>query len=342
MKRWLTFVVALGLLAAGLGLWAASRWTNRPLSVAAAGKVFTVEAGEPFVRVSQRLASEGIVDHPRWLAWYATLRGDAARVQAGEYQIEAGTTPGGLLEQLVEGRVLMHTVTLVEGWTFAQARAAIQSDPSVQVELGDLDDTSVMDRLGKPGVHPEGRLMPDTYRFARGTTDSRLLSLALEKLDAALAEAWASRAPGLPLATPEEALILASLVEKETGAADERPRVAGVFVNRLRMGMRLQTDPSVIYGLGAGFDGNLRKADLLRDGPYNTYRRGGLPPTPIALVGREALQAAVQPADTDAVYFVATGLGDGRHYFAATLPEHNRNVARFLAAQRGADDQESR
>jgi len=341
MMRRLFIVASIGLLLAGQGLWVALQWTTRPLLLPTEGSVINLAPGESFRRVSTRLGEQGIVDHPRWLVWYATLRGDAARVQAGEYLLPAGTTPRTLLDLLVEGRVLLHSLTLLEGWTFAQARSAIEAHPAVKAELLGVHDDEVMARLGRPGVHPEGRLMPDTYRFARGTTDRRLLTLALDKLDAALAAAWQSRAEGLPLATPEEALILASLVEKVTGAADERPKVAGVFVNRLRMGMRLQTDPSVIYGLGEAFDGNLRKADLLRDSPYNTYRRGGLPPSPIALVGREAIQAAVQPAETDAVYFVATGLGDGRHYFAATLAEHNRNVARYLEALRLGSERES-
>jgi UPF0755 protein len=190
--------------------------------------------------------------------------------------------------------------------------------------------------LGLGERSAEGMLFPDTYLFPRGTSDEALLRQAKQRLESVLAAAWEARQPGLPLADPYEALILASIVEKETGAPDERPLIAGVFVNRLRLGMRLQTDPTVIYGLGAGFDGNLRRADLQRDTEYNTYTRAGLPPSPIALAGRAAIEAVTQPADTDALYFVATGLGDGRHRFARTLAEHNANVSRYILALRSA------
>jgi UPF0755 protein len=218
--------------------------------------------------------------------------------------------------------------------TFAQALGVVQSHPAVRAELDATRADDIMRRLGAAEVPAEGRLFPDTYRFPRGTSDLELLRQAHARLERELAAAWQHRAPDLPLRTADEALVLASLVEKETGVADERPLIAGVFINRLRAGMRLQTDPSVIYGVGPGFDGNLRREDLKRDTPWNTYTRAGLPPTPIALVGAASLEAAVRPAKTGARYFVATGLGDGRHYFAATLPEHNRNVAKYLAATR--------
>lgn len=328
-SRRLTGLLVVALAAAAVAWWLQG-WTTRPLALRPGGQVVEIAAGEPFGRFAARLAEAGIVAQPRLLAWYARLRGETSRVQAGEYLLVPGTTPRSLLEQVVAGRVLQHSLTIVEGSTFREALAQIDANPAVRATLAGLSAEEVMARLGRPGVHPEGRIFPDTYLFPRGTTDEELLRQAMQRLDRTLAREWSSRSQGLPLATPDEALTLASLVEKETGVADERAIVAGVFVNRLRRGMRLQTDPSVIYGLGEAFDGNLRRQDLQRDTPYNTYRRAGLPPTPIALVGQAALAAAVRPAETEALYFVATGLGDGRHHFASTLSEHNRNVARFL------------
>ena len=234
-----------------------------------------------------------------------------------------GTSPAMLLDQFVAGDVVLHAVTLPEGWTFRQGLAAIQSHPQVTVELKGLTTPRCWRASACRTRIPKGLFFPDTYRFPRGTSDRELLLQAHARLDHELQAAWATREEGLPFATPYEALILASLVEKETAAADERPLIAGVFVNRLRKGMRLQTDPTVIYGLGEKFDGNLRRRDLVNDTPYNTYTRAGLPPTPIALPGRAALEAAVRPAHTDALYFVATGLGDGRHFFAESLVAHN-------------------
>jgi UPF0755 protein len=255
----------------------------------------------------------------------------ATRLKAGEYRLQPGTSPEMLLDQFVAGDVILHALTLPEGWTFRQALAAIQSHPQVTAELAGLGDAAILARLGLRDANPEGLFFPDTYRFPRGTTDREILRQAHARLETELAAAWSRRAPDLPFDDSYEALILASLVEKETGAADERPLIAGVFVNRLKKGMRLQTDPSVIYGLGDKFDGNLRRGDLERDTDYNTYTRAGLPPTPIALAGRAALEAAVRPARTDSLYFVATGLGDGRHYFSASLAAHNANVSRHLA-----------
>lgn len=323
-------VMAIG--AVALAAWWTARWSARPLALPAGGTTLVVERGEPFGRVAARLEAGGFIGSARVLVWLAQLRGDSSRVQAGEYLLSPGTTPASLLAQLVAGRVAQHTLTLVEGRTFRESLAMIQAHPAVRVTLRGIAPSEVMTQLGRPGIHPEGQFFPDTYAFPRGTTDLDLLRQALGRMERALAAAWAERDPSVPLAGPYQALVLASIVEKETGAPDERPLVAGVFVNRLRLGMRLQTDPSVIYGLGPSFDGNLRRNDLLTDTPYNTYRRRGLPPTPIALVGEAALAAAVRPARTESLYFVATGLGDGRHYFAATLNEHNDNVARYLAA----------
>jgi UPF0755 protein len=289
--------------------------------------------------VARELERAGLMERRRTWLRYANREGLATRIQAGEYRLLPGTSPAALLGQFVEGDVVLHALTLPEGWTFRQALAAIQSHRQVKVELKGLDDVEILARLGIRDPDPEGLFFPDTYRFPRGTSDRELLRQAHARLESELATAWARRARDLPLDNPYEALILASLVEKETAAADERPLIAGVFVNRLRRGMRLQTDPAVIYGLGEKFDGNLRRADLFTDTPYNTYTRAGLPPTPIALVGREALDAAARPAATDALYFVATGLGDGRHFFAKSLVAHNENVSRHLAnLRRGRGD----
>jgi UPF0755 protein len=332
--RWLQAValIAFAALAAWLGWRQYERhWLHAPLAAITAPRTFEVPPGASLGAVARALEDQGILERPRTWLRHATAEGLATRIQAGEYRLVPGTSPATLLDQFVAGDVILHALTLPEGWTFRQALAAIQAAPAIRVELAGLADPEVLERLGLQEKHPEGLFFPDTYRFPRGTTDLALLRQARARLDRELREAWSARAADLPLESPYDALILASLVEKETAAPDERPVIAGVFVNRLRKGMRLQTDPSVIYGLGEKFDGNLRRSDLVTDTPYNTYTRAGLPPTPIALVGRDALRAAVQPARTDALYFVATGLGDGRHFFAASLVAHNENVSRHLS-----------
>lgn len=336
MRKLFVLVLFLGVLAAAAAAYAWS-WYRTPLAGIEAPTAFVVAPGEGLAVVAQRLAAEGIVDRPRLLAAFGRYTGKAARIRAGEYRLEPGTTPEGLLDQLVLGKVVLHAVTFVEGWTFAQALAELHAQPFVTKSIEGPPDARLMRQLGSPGVHPEGQLFPDTYLVARGTTDLDVLKLAHARLKDELGKAWEARAQDLPLRSAYEALILASIVEKETGATDERARIAGVFVNRLRKGMRLQTDPTVIYGIGAAYDGNIRRRDLVTDTPYNTYTRAGLPPTPIALPGRGALQAATRPAETDELYFVATGLGDGRHVFSRTLEEHNAAVARFLARLRNAN-----
>jgi UPF0755 protein len=307
------------------------QWLREPIAGLVAPTVFEVPRGASLTSVARRLEQAGLMERPASWLRHAKREGLATKLKAGEYRLQPGTSPEMLLDQFVTGDVILHTLTLPEGWTFRQALAAIQSHPQVAAELKGLADAAILARLGLRDAHPEGLFFPDTYRFPRGTSDHELLRQAHARLESELAAAWSRRAPDLPFDTAYEALILASLVEKETGAADERPLIAGVFIKRLRMGMRLQTDPSVIYGLGDKFDGNLRRRDLESDTAYNTYTRAGLPPTPIALAGRAALEAAVRPAATDALYFVATGLGDGRHFFAESLSAHNANVARHLA-----------
>jgi UPF0755 protein len=256
-------------------------------------------------------------------------------IKTGRYEIPAHASPADILRQLQEGRVVLEALTIIEGWTFADMRRAIEAHPGLKQTLKGKDVAALMEAIGHPGEHPEGRFYPDTYRFAAGTADRELFALAYRKMAEALDSAWAARAPGLPIDSAYQALTLASLVEKETGLASDRPHIAGVFVARLRKQMRLQTDPAVIYGIGASYDGDIRDRDLRTDTPYNTYTRAGLPPTPIALPSREAIVAATRPLETDDLYFVASGNGDGSHVFSATLEAHNAAVARLLARQRG-------
>jgi UPF0755 protein len=270
-----------------------------------------------------------------YLSWYARLNGQAEALKAGEYLLASGMRARDLTALLASGRVVLHELTLVEGWTFAQALAAVRAHAALLQTLPAEDTaTALMRALGAPEQHPEGRFYPDTYRFARGTSDVEFLRRAWRTMQQVLADEWAARAPELPYATPDEALIMASIVERETGQVDERAEIAGVFVRRLRMRMRLQTDPTVIYGLGAAFDGNLRKRDLLADGPYNTYTRRGLPPTPIALPGRAALHAALHPAPGKTLYFVARG--DGSHQFSETFADHEAAVRKYQLKRRRA------
>lgn len=310
-------------------------WLAAPIAGLQQPVTFEVLQGASLRAVAKALDKEGLMERPSTWLRYAAGQGLATRIKTGEYRLVPGTSPRTLLDQFVAGDVVLHTLTIPEGWTFRQALAAIQASPYVRAELKGLAEKALLARLGLQDSHAEGLFFPDTYRFPRGTSDRELLVQAHARLERELGAAWATRAADLPLDSPHEMLVLASLVEKETASAEERPLIAGVFVNRLRAGMRLQTDPTVIYGIGEKFDGNLRRRDLVNDTPYNTYTRAGLPPTPIALVGRAALDAAAKPADTEALYFVATGLGDGRHFFAKSLVAHNANVSRHLANLRG-------
>jgi UPF0755 protein len=257
------------------------------------------------------------------------------QIKSGRYDIPAGASPNDILRQLAEGRVVLEALTVVEGWTFADMRRVIEAHPQVKQTLRGTETAALMAAIGHAGEHPEGRFFPDTYRFAAGTSDRDLLELAYRKMAETVDSVWARRAPDLPLDNAYQALILASIVEKETALASERPHIAGVFINRLRKNMRLQTDPTVIYGIGPSYDGNIRERDLHTDTPYNTYTRGGLPPTPIALPSREAIEAATHPLVTDDLFFVASGEGDGAHVFSATLEAHNAALARYLSRLRG-------
>jgi UPF0755 protein len=309
-------------------------WLNSPLAIGPEPAVVDVAPGQSLTSVANDLAARGLLRHPQLLALHARLTGADARMRAGEYAVQPGTTPATLLQLFVSGAVVQHSVTIVEGWTFSDLRAALAKEPTLEHATRDLSDAQVMARLGEEGQHPEGLFFPDTYLFGKGTRDVEILRQARDRMRKELAAAWQARQAGLPLASEYEALVLASIVERETGLPEERPRIAGVFVERLRRGMRLQTDPTIIYGLGERFDGNLRRADLERDGPYNTYTRAGLPPTPIALPGKAALQAAVNPENRGELFFVATGRGDGSHVFSKTLAEHEAAVREYLVRYR--------
>lgn len=325
-------VIFLGaLLLFGAALW----WLHEPIALrlTPGSQVvdLEIEPGTPASGVADVVVASGAeVPAVMLHAWFR-LSGQGRQIKAGSYEITPGTTPRTLLSMLVRGDQALRSVTLVEGWTFTQVRAALQKAEQLAPDSQALTPEAIMEKLGRPGVHPEGRFFPDTYTYSKGSSDLALLQRAARAMDRRLEAAWAMRSPDTPLKTPDQALILASIVEKETGKASDRAEIGGVFSNRLRKGMLLQTDPSVIYGLGAQFDGNLRKRDLLADTPYNTYTRAGLPPTPIAMPGRAALLAAVQPAQTQALYFVARG--DGSSHFSGTLDEHNRAVNKYIRGQ---------
>lgn len=323
--------IAISLVVAALGIAAyAMHWVRAPMPLAESTVELSVEPGMNPRRVADAVVAAGAQVSADWLFWWFRLSGDARKIRAGSYEIWAGTSPAALLEKLVRGDESLRTMTLIEGWTFRQVRKALGDAEGLRADSAAMSDAAVMERLGRPGVAPEGRFFPDTYAYARGSSDLEVLRRALRSMDRRLEAAWAQRRSDSPLRSADEALILASIVEKETGRAEDRAEIAGVFTNRLRIGMRLQTDPTVIYGLGAAFDGNLRRRDLLADTPWNTYTRAGLPPTPIALPGKASLLAAVQPAATPALYFVARG--DGSSHFSKTLDEHNQAVNRY---QRG-------
>ena len=331
--RLLGVAVLVGALAGGW-LWQELQLDlQRPLRLPEAGYTLVIEPGTSLRGVMEGLAQRGFIDDTRLILLWARWKELGRQIRAGEYRLQSGLTVPGLLELLTAGRVVQHSLTLVEGWTFREVRHALEQSRPLRQTLQGLDDEAVMAAIGHAGEHPEGRFFPDTYYFPAGTTDRDFLLRAYRTMERVLRQEWEERAEGLPYETPYQALIMASIIEKETGLAGERARIAGVFVRRLQRGMLLQTDPTVIYGLGEAFDGNLRRRDLRRDGPYNTYRRKGLPPTPICMPGRAALHAALHPAPGDALYFVARG--DGSHVFSADLESHRKAVARYQLGRRG-------
>jgi len=330
-------LLLVSILAAGLiagGVWMEYRdFLSEPMALDQKPLVLNVERGTSLRGLSEELMELGLFEHPYLFMTMAYLNDRATSIKAGEYQLPFGMTPPELLELVTSGKVVQYAFTLVEGWTYHQALAALAKDARFVHPLGDDPSAQmIMTRLGHPEEHPEGRFLPETYHFSKGTSDLDLLRRAYAAMEQVLQQEWGQRDEGLPLKSPYEALILASIVEKETGLAVERPIIAGVFIRRLSLGMKLQTDPTVIYGLGERFDGNLTRAHLHRDTPYNTYVHQGLPPTPIALPGRDAIHRVLHPQEGDNLYFVAKG--DGGHHFSATLDEHNRAVQRYQIRRR--------
>ncbi|HEV2229089.1 MAG TPA: endolytic transglycosylase MltG [Steroidobacteraceae bacterium] len=340
LRPWLRrtgLAAALAVVLLGVAATVVHDWLKREYlspGPAAAPSRLQVGQGASVRAVLTRLESEGVVHNARAVLWYLRLLAEHPRMQAGTYEIPPHASPAQIVTMFEEGKVLLEQLTVVEGSTFADFLELLAHEADVTHTLAGKTPAEVMAALGHPGENPEGRFFPDTYRFAANTSDAVILAVAYEKMTQELAAAWSARSPGLPFDSPTQALILASMVEKEAQLKSERSRIAGVFTARLRKGMRLQSDPTVIYGLGAKYDGQIHTRDLLTDTPYNTYTRAGLPPTPIALPGRESLMAAVQPDDTGELYFVASGLGDGAHHFSKTLGEHNSAVKAYLARLR--------
>jgi UPF0755 protein len=320
--------------AAALWLWHSIRVAALTPGTASIMQEIDVPQGASLRAVLKELEERQLIHSAKKLEWYLRCcwRSDLGRgIKAGRYRFLPGEHPLVILRNMVDGNVVTATITIPEGWTFAQMRQHLARTKDLKQTVTEYTDEDIMRELGAPDLPAEGRFAPDTYVYTPGvTTDMQIIRLAYENQRRNLHQAWDSRQPDLPLNTPDEALVLASIIEKETGLASERARIAGVFVNRLRRGMRLQSDPTVIYGLRERYDGNIRRSDLQRDTPWNTYTRAGLPPTPIALPGRDAIFAALNPEQTDALYFVAIGDGSGGHYFSSTLAEHNRAVARYL------------
>ena len=327
MLRVLLFLLVLVAGAAGFGWNDYDRWLDSPVSLSETETTFTIDRGWSARQVSDKLVAEGIIDKPHWFDLYARISKQAGAIKSGEFVLSPGLTPPELIDVFVRGQTRQYQYSVIEGdnWRLVRTRLAAQGD--LIHELSEPLEEAFMAQLGYPDLHPEGQFFADTYRFPKGTTDIEYLQRAKRTLDQVLDEEWQARAADLPLESPYEALILASIVEKETAVAAERPLIAGVFMSRLRLGMRLQTDPTVIYGLGPSYDGNIRRKDLRTDTPYNTYTRAGLPPTPIAMVGREAINAVLHPQDTKALYFVAKG--DGTHQFSETIEAHNAAVRKY-------------
>ena len=336
LLRWFVIALILFLIVGSVFLYLGARqyqaFVDTPLAIPEAGVVFEIPPGRSIRAVSRDLAEAGWLTSAESLEFLARSEAYAARIQAGRFRLEPGMTPREVLDLFASGKVQQYPLQLLEGWNFRQVMQAVNASEHLERTLPDAEPATVMRALGFPEEHPEGRFFPDTYHFPAGFTDVQFLARAHRAMQERLETVWAERESDSPLKTAYEALILASIIEKETGAAEERPEIAGVFIRRLRKGMRLQTDPTVIYGMGEAYQGNIRRRDLRADTPYNTYTRDGLPPTPIALPGAESLRAAVRPAPGKSLYFVAKG--DGTHHFSATLKEHNRAVRTYQLKRR--------
>lgn len=323
-------VLAVIVLVVGIGAWQLNRAMTTELNVPEGGTTFVIEPGSSFTKVARDLVDAGLIESDFWLRLSARLSGAAGSIQAGEYNIEQGTTALRLLSLFQEGAVRLYSFTIIEGWNRYDLLKALHASEFIDASMTDEDWPALLDELGAAETNPEGLFLPETYRFPRNSTDRQVLKQAYSLMQEVLAEEWQDRGEETLVTSPYEALILASIIEKETARADERQRISGVFTRRLAKRMRLQTDPTVIYGIGPGFNGNITRKDLRTDTPYNTYTRGGLPPTPIAMPGRAAINAALNPADGTELFFVATGLPDGSHTFSTTKDEHDAAVAEYL------------
>ena len=319
-------VLLLLLLGGGAGAW----WLWVPSTLAQQVAEVSIEPGTSPKEVAAAVARSGVAVNPTLLYWWFRLSGQSRQIRAGSYEWSGQASPWQILQKLVRGDASSGSVTLVEGWNIRQVREALRKADRLKADTAQLSDVQLMQTLERPGVHPEGRFFPDTYTYSKGSSDTAVLRRAMRAMDKHLAAAWTERNPKVPLQTPEQALILASIIEKETGKLSDQPEISAVFHNRLILGMRLQTDPTVIYGMGTRFDGNIRKSDLTTDTPYNTYTREGLPPSPISMPGKAAIEAALHPAPSKALYFVARG--DGSSEFSATLEAHNRAVNKYQRA----------
>ena len=330
IKRIFWTVLSLALLLVALSGW----WVLTPMSLPTPTVDLSIEPQTPVRDIAQAVADAGVDVQPVVLYAFFRVSGQSRKLRAGSYELSQGNTPLDLLRKLSRGEESLKAISLIDGWTFRQFRAALAKAEGLKHDAKDLSDEDLMTKLDMPGIAPEGRFFPDTYTYGKGTSELHVMERAAKAMNKQLAAAWKSRGSDIQLKTPEEALVLASIVEKETGRESDRTTISRVFHNRLAVGMPLQTDPTVIYGMFDNFDGNLRRADLRTDHPWNTYTRKGLPPTPIAMPGRNALKAAVQPAPSNALYFVAKG--DGTSYFSATLEEHNSAVNRYQRKTSGA------
>lgn len=311
-----------------------NRFLNSPATIVADGISFEIMPGSSFTAVSKKLANAGIIEHPAWLRWYARYTGGASKIHAGQYRLEAGLSPAQIVQKFIAGQVELYSFTIVEGWNYRELLTAISASELIESSIVYEDWPAVLESFGDTHQHPEGLFLPETYRFPKFTKDIDILKQAHDLMQQTLADEWADRDENLPIDNQYETLILASIIEKETARADERPKISGVFIRRLEKRMRLQTDPTVIYGLGVDFDGNITRKHLRTDTPYNTYTRHGLPPTPIAMPGKAAIHAALHPEPGNTLFFVATGLGDGSHKFSETKAEHDIAVREYLARLR--------
>ena len=329
--------IALLIASIGGGWWWLSikNFSDSPVDLGHEAVVFSIGKGKGLINTANEMQSQGIISSAKMFRWMARFSGQSRQIQAGEYELTTGMTPNDMLAMFITGKVKQYSLTIVEGWNFRQMMNAINQHPKLKHTLDGLADKKVMAELGYEGEHPEGRFLPDTYHFPVNTSDVEFLKRAHDAMQEVLTAAWKSRKQGLPYKSAYEALTMASIVEKETAVASEREMIAGVFVSRLNKRMRLQTDPTVIYGMGDSYKGNITRKDLKRDTPYNTYRRKGLTPTPIAMPGKDAIYAAMNPAEGEYLYFVAKG--DGTHHFSTTVKEHNRAVRKYQIRQRKRD-----